>query len=97
MSHALSETDDMVARRRVWRGRALHSLGLFALVWVSYGSYEMVKWAGVPDPWAYLYPVIVDLGVIVVMPYSNDATLYTVMLNHVLDRGDSSMRITHHG
>jgi len=75
MSHALSETDDMVARRRVWRGRALHSLGLFALVWVSYGSYEMVKWAGVPDPWAYLYPVIVDLGVIVVMPYSNDATL----------------------
>jgi hypothetical protein len=35
----------------------------------------MVKWAGVPDPWAYLYPVIVDLGVVVVMPYSNDATL----------------------
>jgi hypothetical protein len=71
---------EVVARRRKRRRLRLSWLGVAALAWVSYGSYELVVWAmnitSDLGRWsAVAYPLIVDLGVIFVMPYSTDAAL----------------------
>ncbi|MCW2900910.1 MAG: hypothetical protein JWO67_3175 [Streptosporangiaceae bacterium] len=66
---------DPLAKRRERRRHGLHLIGIITLIFVSRGSYDTVVWAGGDKHWSLLYPVIVDLLVVLVMPASTDGTL----------------------
>lgn len=76
----LSPAQLVEVRRNRRRGR-LRLLGVAALIWVSYGSFAIIMWS-YNIQWgsaalilAVAYPIIVDAGVVFVMPYSSDASL----------------------
>lgn len=48
---------------------------VIALVLVSWGSYSVVRWIGMPVPVAVAYPIVIDMAMLYVTPFAVNAML----------------------